>query len=668
LYIKSITLSNFRCFGPVPTTATFDDLICFVGHNGSGKSAILQSIVKLFGVSQSDRTLKSVDFHVPKGQKLDDEETRSLTIEAVLVFPELSSDGDTSNMAVPEFFNQMTVEEPRASPYCKIRLEGTWSQGNTAEGDLEQNLYWITASDEAAEEPKIPVTASQRSQIHVYYVPAIRDPLSQIKHVTGSIMHRLIRAINWSDEFKKSHEDLVVDFKAAFKSEQGVNTIQSSLSELWGKYSGTDLYNDIQITPISSDLKKAVSKLEVLLSPSPDGGEEDVTRLSEGLRSLFYFSLIQSVFHIEETVLNSDAESNGFNNEYIKPPYLTIFAVEEPENHLSPHYLGRITKIFRELSLNSRAQTILTSHSSSILKRVYPEEVRHSRLDENSKTIISEIVLPEQTDQAYKYVRNAVQAYPELYFAKYVVLCEGDSEEIVLPRIFEAQGLSIDENFISIVPLGGRHVNHFWRLLSRLGIPYVTLLDYDRRRETGGWARIKYALKQLIENGVAKNNLLKLEDGSILTDTKLEDMHNWKLDIELEKGWRESLENYKVFFSYPLDFDFVMLKAFPDSYKRPSDGGSGPNIPIDLSEDDYKALRNAYAAVIKKNPESVTRDMSKLKNEELFFWYRYLFLGRSKPVSHFRMISEIDEKELIGNCPKTLKDIITKIKIDNLCL
>jgi putative ATP-dependent endonuclease of the OLD family len=61
-----------------------------------------------------------------------------------------------------------------------------------------------------------------------------------------------------------------------------------------------------------------------------------------------------------------------------------------------------------------------------------------------------------------------VRAYPELYFASLVVLCEGDSEEIVLPRLATPLGLPLDRRFVSVVPLGGRHVNHFWRLLRDL--------------------------------------------------------------------------------------------------------------------------------------------------------------------------------------------------------
>ena len=98
--------------------------------------------------------------------------------------------------------------------------------------------------------------------------------------------------------------------------------------------------------------------------------------------------------------------------------------------------------------------------------------------------------------EVHKYVKEAVRAFPELYFASLVVLCEGDSEEIVLPRLATAVGLPLDRRFVSVVPLGGRHVNHFWRLLRDLGIPFVTLLDLDRERVGGGWGRIHYACAQ----------------------------------------------------------------------------------------------------------------------------------------------------------------------------
>src|SRR5699024_8139925 len=115
-------------------------------------------------------------------------------------------------------------------------------------------------------------------------------------------------------------------------------------------------------------------------------------------------------------------------------------------------------------------------------------------------SLVNSIELPEKTNEAYTYIKEAVQSYPELYFSKLVILGEGDSEEIVIPKLLSAFDISPDDTSISIVPLGGRHVNHLWKLLNHLSIPHVTLLDLDRERGGGGWKRIKYVLNQLNEN------------------------------------------------------------------------------------------------------------------------------------------------------------------------
>ena len=68
---------------------------------------------------------------------------------------------------------------------------------------------------------------------------------------------------------------------------------------------------------------------------------------------------------------------------------------------------------------------------------------------------------------------------------------------MLLPRVLAAAGIAEDDAPVSVVPLGGRHVNHFWRLLSELEIPYVTLLDLDAGRYQGGWGRVTNALRQV---------------------------------------------------------------------------------------------------------------------------------------------------------------------------
>jgi putative ATP-dependent endonuclease of OLD family len=190
--------------------------------------------------------------------------------------------------------------------------------------------------------------------------------------------------------------------------------------------------------------------------------------------------------------------------------------------------------------------------------------------------------MPKGIDEAAKFVRGAMLAYPELYFARFVLLVEGDSERIVLPRLAEALDLLIDPAFVAIVPLGGRHVQHFWRLLSHLGIPHATLLDLDLGREGGGFGRIKTAIEKLIDIGVSKEALLKIDSG-VLTDERFAKMHTWQdaEDRKILKGWIDCLKPYGVYFSAPLDLDLEMLKAFPDAYSAIVPKGGGPKMAVD---------------------------------------------------------------------------------------
>jgi len=95
---------------------------------------------------------------------------------------------------------------------------------------------------------------------------------------------------------------------------------------------------------------------------------------------------------------------------------------------------------------------VLSSHSTSIIKRIEPEKLRYFRTDMlNDTAVIRSIVLPdkEKLSDQYKYIKEAVTAYPEMYFAKLVILGEGDSEEIILPKIWNAKKGDTDKWNIS---------------------------------------------------------------------------------------------------------------------------------------------------------------------------------------------------------------------------
>ena len=333
------------------------------------------------------------------------------------------------------------------------------------------------------------------------------------------------------------------------------------------------------------------------------------------------------------------------------------------------------------MSNNDHSQVILTSHSPAIVKRIDPEDLRYLRIENNDsvlQTIVSDIQLPRSIDESYKYIKGAIQAYPELYFAKLVVLGEGDSEELLLPKFFDLLGKEIDSSQISIVPLGGRHVNYFWKLLNSLKIPYITLLDFDNERYGGGWGRIKYAIQQLLEIGIERS---AMEDGRILNDEDIARISSNQISDIFSKplsSWINHLEKFNVFFSAPLDIDFLMLQHYKDYYLGTLSTNEGPVVSYIDENNDKKKIRltkmdrtNDYQLIGFKNriseaiqatlkDKSGPGDSFTDEEKELMIWYQYFFLGRGKPTTHMQFLSSISDDELKRTLPPVFEKIIKR--------
>ena len=690
--IKSVTLRNFRCFGESAVTVELSEgITALVGANGSGKSALLLALARMFGTTQSLRTIRRSDFHVSPGTDPNEREEATLFIEVVLCFPELAEGGGYS-AAVPPTFQHMIVTSPGSEPICRLRLEARWADDGTLEGSVDQNLYWILAEGEyVPDDKKQPLLARERGLIQVHYVPANRNPAPELRNVARGRIGRLIRAISWGQGTRDAVEKASELIRQALSSEQPVGAINRALQRRWSELQDDQAAASTELRFAGSSLEEIVRDVGVIFYPVGQGIESDLSALSEGQQSLFYLALLATMFDIERRVSSlasptsskSDSaspvdactdESRDYESDTpmlvrdrLSIPALTVYEIEEPENHLAPHYLARIATLLRSLTENGGVQTLLSSHSPSLLRRVMPEEIRHLRTDEVSQTsMVNRLTLPESTDEAAKFVREAVVAYPELYFGKFVVLAEGPSEEVVLPRIASALNVEIDSSFVCIVPLGGRHVNHFWKLLTALDIPFATLLDLDAGRPTGGWARIKYVCNQLLQIGIEQSKLLKFKykDSEYgITEDELANLHKKSFaSISDFYPWLSHLETFNVYFSQPLDFDLSMLYQIPTDYKS-IDGQSGPVFPTAETTEWDRYVRRALAAIV-SDDESILDLYMKSSPEwkELYPWYRYLFLYRSKPVTHLRALADVAPDELQERVPLPIRRLLERCK------
>lgn len=634
MHLSSLTLTNFRCFGSTPICVELEpDLSCFIGANASGKTAVFQALNRLFGVGKANRSIVKEDFHLNTSES-SLANNAELVLDVVLSFPELADATEEAEKTVPAFFSHFVVEATESLPQARIQLKAIWEDDGTQEGNIAEDIRWLdTLGDDYEFDTCRKVSNAERAAIQLIYVPAKRNAVSQAAAVLKS---RLWQIAQWSSGLRKMSSSIVETLQLNFAQEEPVKLINTQLTANWQSLHSSQFFIKPEIQLLESSFESLLKNAAFMVSPDEQGADRPVSSLSDGQASLFYLALVATVLQVETEIAQA-SEPLGFNKTNNFAVALTLIAIEEPENNLSPFYLARIIKLIKGLVANTSAQVCISSHSPALVGRIEPKQIRYLRYENASQTSsCRKLTLPEDDAEAAKYVRLAVQAYPELYFANFVILAEGASEQIILPKLADALGYELDPSFVPVVPLNGRYVEHFWQLLNDLKIPFATLVDLDLGRAHGGVALLNNYAELLEDNYGLMVQLYGLQDKHLLANS----------DHPAIKAFQDE----GLFFSNPIDIDFSMLAAFTEEYKA--------SLPKKSKVPKEANYATAIQAVVKTDGNAELYSKSFYYTPEQFAWYRYLFLGNSKPDSHLKVLSAVEDEELRNKVPKELKALI----------
>ncbi|TIS79910.1 MAG: DUF2813 domain-containing protein [Mesorhizobium sp.] len=631
-------ICNFRSFGPEAKEIAFNDTTFLLGPNGAGKTTVLQALARMFSLDPAERRIRKSDFHVPYDEDSANAPTsRVLWLEAVFEFPALEANGD-DDPAVPTQFTHMQLMGQTGPAQVRYRLRAEMD----SDEDIEERFtYVITVDDHGEPATEGKVSKQERNAIQVHYLPARRDPADHISYSANALIGRALRAADWSAQ-KEQIGDLTKQISETLSANAAIDGMTQALSDRWSTLHKGSFFKDPSISFARSDIERLLRHLSIDFTPGHGENLVDFSRLSDGQQSLLYLSIVLGMHEIGIKTMAGDLDG-AFDVDKLRPAVFTLIAIEEPENSLSPHYLGRVVKVLKRFGEGVAGQAVFATHSPAMMRRVPPEYVRYLRLASDRTTIIRSIRLPDAGTEAKKFVREAVQAFPELYFARLVILGEGDSEEIVLPRLLAAKQILADDVSISVVPLGSRHVNHFWRLLSGLGIPFVTLLDLDAGRYQGGWGRIRNTANKLSNYGLAPTSEI---DGVPIA--AIPAWNSTDSVVSDDKGWLAQLQGYDVFFSAPLDLDFMMMTAFSDQY--------------DLAEADLEAPDAATITQVLGKSHGSTADYD---TAELFYFdaYHAKFQLGSKPSTHIEAMARLTDEQLRDGMPEVLDRLLERVRI-----
>ncbi|WP_216016362.1 ATP-dependent nuclease [Roseovarius nubinhibens] len=638
MYIESLTLRNFRCFGPEAEVLNFKKgTNGFVGDNGAGKSSTLEALKRLFSTTTSERRLRRSDIHFGPGEDSHTVVEREVSIDVVFNL------GDGTS--VPYVFNDTFFDSENSELKARVVLEGKYVKSDAYVDDIETTVYSVRTLEHvpfgAEDERKVPMRGRAGQFAELVYIPAHRDSLGVMKHALKNVLSRLERSADWSDETKKKASEFAESMQKTLSSTDAVKLVTQDLRDYWQSLHSGHYDSNPSIGVVASEFEQLLRELTLHFTKSPGGGQRNLEELSEGQVSLLYFALSATLHGITRQMEAAEpAPLKGFKALDFTPPPLTIFALEEPENHLAPFYLPRLMGLLDKIHEKGGSQAFVTSHSTSVLTRIKPKNVNYFRHCQQALTTrVRAMPLPDDGSLIDKFLNQVILANPEIYFAKLVIIGEGDSERIVIPRVASAFKLELDPSFVAFVPIGGRHAQHLWALLRKLEIPHLTLLDFDLGRNSAGMGRIKNAATWLKEIGY-----------SVDLSTIIQ---NDKLNVETYASWEKWLRPAGVFFSTPIDLDLMMIRAFPAVYKTDRE--------YDPEKDDIAKISiSVFGDKGKGNGE--LKYIGDSASDQELFKYKKLFKSNSKPGSHLMALGDLCDKDIADNCPEPLKALIEAAK------
>ncbi|MEX1172639.1 MAG: TOPRIM nucleotidyl transferase/hydrolase domain-containing protein, partial [Chloroflexota bacterium] len=155
-----------------------------------------------------------------------------------------------------------------------------------------------------------------------------------------------------------------------------------------------------------------------------------------------------------------------------------VLVIEEPEVMLTPHAQRHLYRLLRAFGRDN--QVIYSTRSPAMLDATHHDEILRLDLAAAGLRVLDAPVALLTDEQWLRLAAEFDHERSEMFFARAVVLVEGQTERLSLPAIFRSLGHDPDALGISIVEVGGKgNLPLAARLLSRLAIPHLVVFDAD---------------------------------------------------------------------------------------------------------------------------------------------------------------------------------------------
>lgn len=228
-------------------------------------------------------------------------------------------------------------------------------------------------------------------------------------------------------------------------------------------------------------------------------------KLPEKYNGLGYQNLISMVFDLmqfrDDWMREGKAkQAEGVSDTAIEPLHLVL--VEEPEAHLHMQvqqvFIRKAYSVLANhefLAENPRftTQLVISTHSSHIARETNFADLRYfKRLSETPECGIATAKVIDLTDvfgkkdQTDKFIARYLQTtHCDLFFADAAIFVEGSAESMLLPHFIREKYSELNQRYISILTLNGRHLHRMSPLIEKLCLPTLIISDLDTAEIAG---------------------------------------------------------------------------------------------------------------------------------------------------------------------------------------
>jgi CRISPR-associated exonuclease Cas4 len=318
-----------------------------------------------------------------------------------------------------------------------------------------------------------------------YLVPAIRDLSDETKTKGTSVFGRLLqRAVQEMTErdprfatLRKEMQSLIAQLNARDKVEgQSPSQIALLESALAGELGFWDVSVSIEVTP--PEIEKILELgTELHLD---DGLKTLAERKGHGLQRAVIFALLRAWAKAVRPVADEGAEAPR------KASECAYFAIEEPELFLHPHAQRQLAQALKDLAVSPEHQVFLCTHSTHFVDLDQYKSIaicykRQPRSGTDVTQCTEDLFAGEDAKDRKNRFHMAAWVNPdrgELFFARKVILVEGETEKALLPYLAKVLG-RFDPD-VSVIDCGSKfNLALYIRILNAFKIPYLVIHDED---------------------------------------------------------------------------------------------------------------------------------------------------------------------------------------------